>query len=153
MEDSATQTEDWKAQMKKWDQPLEVTLTTTKDDLSEYLDTKLYQYVLYETSDDNLWDLFKDDFKNFTRATFNRFNRTELQRLRAVLRCGGVYVQQNTNTVTIAQSLLDVLNEDEQHKWTDADIEEARRDLQKGPVLSVFISLEEGNKRLQPLVF
>jgi hypothetical protein len=39
---SILQTEEWKARIKKWEQPLEAAPIIAKDDLSEYLDTKLY---------------------------------------------------------------------------------------------------------------
>jgi hypothetical protein len=142
--------EEWKARIQKWRQPLEVVLATTKDDLSEYLDTKLYQYALYDLGDDNLWDVFKYNFKNFSRTTFNRLDRTELLRLRAVLYCGGVYVHQDHKNLSIAQSLVNLVQEEEQHIWSAADINKARTDLQKGPITSVFISLKRGNQRLQP---
>ena len=45
---------------------------------------------------------------------------------------------------------MNVINEDIQHVWSDDNIKEARADLNKGPIFSVFISLE-GNRRLTPL--
>jgi hypothetical protein len=147
-----SQVEEWKARRKKWRYGIDIA-TSTKDDLSEYLNTKLYLYALYDSSDNNLWDLFKHDFKGFTRVAFNRLDQTELLRLRAVLRCGGVYVQQDYKNLTISQSLVNLVQEEEEHIWSAADIDEARIDLQKGPITSIYISLEKGNKLLQPLVF
>jgi hypothetical protein len=99
MDNSILRAEQWKARI-KWRSGIN-TATSTKDDLSEYLNTKLFQATVHEIVDDNLWDLFKHDFKNFSRTTFNYLDRTELLRLRAVLRCGGVYVQGHKN-LTIA---------------------------------------------------
>jgi hypothetical protein len=92
--------------------------------------------------------LFKYDFKNFSRTTFNRLDLKELLCLRAVLRCGGVFVKPNSHELTIAQSLVNLVQEEEQYIWSAADIDEARADLQKGPITSGFISLR-GNRRLQ----
>ena len=123
------------------------TAISTKDDLSEYLNTKLFQATVNEIVNNNLWDLFKYDFKNFSRIIFNRLDRTELLYLRAVLRCGSVYVQGYKNLI-IAQSLVNLVQEKEQYIWSAADIDEARTDLQKGPITSVFILLKGGNQRL-----
>jgi hypothetical protein len=68
-----SQVEEWKARRKKWRYGIDIT-TSTKDDLSEYLNTKLCQYALYDSSDDNLWELFKLDFKGFTQVAFNRLD-------------------------------------------------------------------------------
>jgi hypothetical protein len=84
MDNSLLQVEQWKARI-KWRSGID-TATSTKEQLSEYLNTKLFQAAVHETVDDNLWDLFKHDFKNFSRTTFNRLDRTELLRLRAVLK-------------------------------------------------------------------
>ena len=53
-----------KEKIKKWENGINP-VTTTKEDLQEYLDTKLYQYSIDRTTNNNLWDLFKDNFKNF----------------------------------------------------------------------------------------
>ena len=111
----------WRARIKRWEDGVKLG-TATKEDLQEYLSTKLYQYTLNKTTDDNLWDLFKDDFKDFDTATFNRLTCTEIQGLRTYLRCGGVHVEQNHSRLTIAQSLVNVVQEETKHIWNDADI-------------------------------
>jgi len=62
-------------------------------------------------------------------------------------------VCQDHKNLTIAQSLVNLVQEEEEHIWSTADIDEARTDLQKGPITSIYISLEKGNRLLQPLVF
>jgi hypothetical protein len=56
--------DEWKEKIKKWENGINPA-TAIKEDLQEYLDTKLYQYSIDRTTNDNLWDLFKDNFKNF----------------------------------------------------------------------------------------
>ena len=146
--------DEWKEKIKKWENGINP-VTTTKEDLQEYLDTKLYQYSIDRTTDDNLWDLFKDDFKSFDLLAFNRYNRTELQRLRSYLRCGGVSVDQNTNRLTIAQSLLNVVNEETKRVWNEDDITQfgpVRADLKNGPITSVFVTLEGAGRSDAPNV-
>lgn len=50
---------------------------------------------------------------------------------------------------TLAQTLINVIKEEIQHEWTNADIDEAKANLKKGPITSVFISLAS-NRRLVP---
>ncbi|RFU24245.1 hypothetical protein B7463_g12094, partial [Scytalidium lignicola] len=59
----------WTALIKKWEWGIDLKDTTIKD-IQEYLTTKVYEYRLDGTSDVNLWDLFQEDFKNFTVDTF-----------------------------------------------------------------------------------
>jgi hypothetical protein len=136
---------DWKARMAKWEGGIP-TETASKDDFKEYLDTKLYQYTENRSTDDNLWDLFRDDFRDFTIATFKRaYSLTEQQLLRAYLRRGGVYVEQNHQRLSIAQSLVDVLEQETKHPWKDADVVQPgqiRTDLLTGPITSVYLTLE-----------
>jgi hypothetical protein len=139
--------DDYRELVRKW-RPGIVVAKATDEDLTEFVNTKLYLYCLYEMVDDNLWELFRHDFKDFTsRADFNRLDFVELQRLRKVLRCGGVRVQQNKGTTTIAHTLSAILREKEPYVWAQEDILEAEADLAKGPIRSAFITTIE-NKRL-----
>ena len=74
--------------------------------------------------DKDLWDLFQDDFKNFTLATLTSIRVRYLQSLRSHLRGRGVYITPNNKRTTIAQTLFDVIVEEEQHKWTNDKIQE-----------------------------
>lgn len=135
--------QDWGAKVLKWKYGIDVT-TATDEDILDYMQTKLYDYMSDGVSDDDLWELFQDDFKDFTVDMFTR-NRRETQRLRTCLRCGGVFVASNTKSITIAQKLIDVVNEEEQHKWTEANMKEAELDFKKGPITSVYIGSKEQN--------
>jgi hypothetical protein len=150
--DRSVDNDNYKELARKWRHGINLN-SVRADEITEFLDTKLFQYVLYEIVDDNLWELFRHDFKDFTcRGDFNRFELTEMLRLRKTLRCGGVFVQQNGGTNTIANTLHTVMKEDEQHVWSNEDILAARPDLIKGPILSGFITLTK-NKRLEPVIF
>ncbi|PMD38756.1 hypothetical protein L207DRAFT_43612 [Hyaloscypha variabilis F] len=138
--------DDWKGRIKKWEKGIKPD-TATKEDIQEYINTMIYQYTLDRITDDNLWYGFRFDFKDFTLTHLSAIFWKDLQRLRSYLRCGGVYVQQNRAGITIAQTLHNVLLKEEQHAWTDAEIKESETDLAKGPITSVWISLE-GNRRL-----
>ena len=135
---------DWKAWEKKWRKGI-LTETASKADFTEYLLTKLHGYDESGTTDNNLLELFQDDIKDFTTTTFKRaYTPPELQRLRAYLRCGGVYVEQNHKRLSIPQSLFNVLKEETIHQWNDVEILEdggIRDDLLIGPITSVFLTL------------
>ncbi|RFU23765.1 hypothetical protein B7463_g12573, partial [Scytalidium lignicola] len=115
----------WTALIKKWEWGIDPKDATIKD-IREYLTTK---------------DLFQEDFKNFTVDTFKVITQKEIQSLRNCLRCGGVRVMHNTKSITIAQTLVDVIQEEEQHPWSEEDLQHASQDLQKGPITSVVITL------------
>jgi hypothetical protein len=136
---------DWDAKMEKWEDGIQKD-TASKADFKDYLNTKLYQYTANSSTDNNLWDLFRDDFKGFTTADFKRgYSLTEQQRLRAYLRCGGVYVEQNRQHHTIAQCLVDILEQETIHPWKDTDViqpGQIRTDLLTGPITSFYLTLE-----------
>jgi hypothetical protein len=145
-------TDNFKEMAMKWRHGINLDAATAHE-ISEFLDTKLFQYVLYKIVDDNLWELFRHDFKDFTcRGDFNKLELPEMLRLRKILRYGGIRIQQNTGALTIATTLLSVIKEDIQHVWTNEDLLAARPDLIKGPILSGFITLTK-NKRLEPVIF
>ena len=130
--------EDWNAKIDKWGRGIEAT-EATESDVLDYIRTKVYQYTLDQTHDFNLWDLFQDDFKTFTLTVLGLINRRELQKLRACLRRGGVFVAQNTKNLTIPQTFVNAITEDEQHEWTESDVQEVISDLEGGVVTSRFI--------------
>ena len=68
--------ETWKARIKKWRKGVDI--EANKEELDEFVQTKVFEYKLDKRSDFNLWDLFKDDFKDFTAKTFREINCKEL---------------------------------------------------------------------------
>jgi hypothetical protein len=142
---------DWKGRSKKWGFGIDPK-NSTKDELEEYIQTKIYEYTQYKMGDEDLWDLFTDDFKGFTAEIFGRIRRQDQLSLRSYLRCGGVYVAPcNKPPInrTLAQTLVDVIEEGIQHVWTQTDIDEVKTNLEKGPITSVWIS-PQGDRRLNP---
>jgi len=137
--ESPIPTRKWSKRITKWKNGIDLN-KSTKDDITEYIQTKLYYYVVDRVQDDDLWELFQIDFSHFDAELFKEHHR-ELQNIRRMLRCGGVYVAPNTKNVTMAQRLVEVLEEEEQHEWTQQDLEEADKDLSKGPITSALIKL------------
>ncbi|RFU25514.1 hypothetical protein B7463_g10820, partial [Scytalidium lignicola] len=149
---SVEEQEGWKEKIKRWKYGIHVE-SASSEGLEEFLATKAYEYRSDRTSDSNLWDLFQEDFEHFTVNSFHTIPRKELQILRTCLRCGGVRVAANNKNKSIAQTLYDVLKEEEQHVWTEEDLNEAIQDLRKGPITSTVIRLRTNPTTLQPSLY
>ena len=137
IENSTPQIQGWNKKVKKWRYGIDIN-NIERDKVLEYIQTKLHFYIEDKVQDSDLWELFHKDFKDFSVDIFKQHQR-ETQRLRQVLRCGGVFVALNTKSITIAQCVAEVLGEEEQHVWTVADLVEAEPDLRRGPILSIYI--------------
>ena len=59
--------------MAKWSSGITLD-TATKEDLEEYIATKCHEYVKRKTNDNNLWEVYKYDFENFTTNIFRRMH-------------------------------------------------------------------------------
>ena len=141
------------AKVKKWENGIDpMVTTTTEDDVKEYLETKLWEYNTNNIKDYTLWEAFQDDFSLFnTIEAWEKMQKRDRRRLRAYLRCGGVYVEENTRHITTAQTLLKVVQEETRHPWDDDEIVEdgqIRDDLTIGPITSINVSLEGYRQRL-----
>jgi hypothetical protein len=114
---------DWAEEIDKWGYGIELAEASAKD-IETYIRVKIYENEKYNKMDKDLWDLFQEDFKDFTLATLSSIRTQYVQNLRSHLRSRGVYVAPNTKRTTIGQTLFDVIAEEEQHKWTDDEIQE-----------------------------
>ncbi|KAI1003494.1 hypothetical protein K3495_g4718 [Podosphaera aphanis] len=119
----SSQTIDWRTEEHKWENRINLS-TASPADLTSYTRFKAYYYKNEDVMDSNLWDLFQDDFKDFTISTFSQIKLRALQVLRDCLRSRGVFISKNTKRKTIAQTLFECLQEEEQHIWTLQDIQE-----------------------------
>jgi hypothetical protein len=119
---------DWAKEIDKWGYGINLEEASAKD-IETYIRVKIYENEQDNKMDKDLWDLFQDDFKNFTLATLTSIRVRYLQSLRSHLRGRGVYVAPNNKRTTIAQTLFDVIAEEEQHQWTDEDIKATIKEL------------------------
>jgi hypothetical protein len=114
---------DWAEEIDKWGHGIDLEEASEKD-IETYIRVKIYENEKHDKMDKDLWDLFQEDFKDFTLAILSSIRTQYLQSLRNHLRGRGVYVAPNTKRTTIAQTLFDVIAEEEQHEWTDNEIQE-----------------------------
>jgi hypothetical protein len=112
---------DWKAKANKWEAGID-TENSTSQDLTDYIQTKTHLYEVERAADSDLWDLYQEEFKDFTVATFKKVGTRPLQLLRNTLRSRGVYIQKNDKHNTLAEVLYNTLQEEEQHQWTEDEI-------------------------------
>jgi hypothetical protein len=118
--------------------------------LGRYTRTKIWFYETETISDSTLWDLFRLDFEGFTTETFSKLDGSTLLLLRICLRCGGVWVPPNIRNLSIHGTFMKILEEDEQHEWSQDDVKQASSDLSNHTITSVFITLE---RNLRPEVY
>jgi hypothetical protein len=103
--------EDWPELVKKWDEG--ISDLGDKAQLKEYTRTKIWLYEVESISDFTLWNQFRMDFEGFTAETFKKIGSSTLQSLRICLRCGGVWVPNNSKHLSIQDTFMTVLEEDE----------------------------------------
>jgi hypothetical protein len=83
--------EKW-ARVKKWEVGLDPT-TATKEDIKDYVESKIWEYTQNEVADHILWELFRYDFRFFnSTSAFDKLQILDRSKLRAYLRCGGIYI-------------------------------------------------------------
>ncbi len=77
---------------------------TDPQSVAEYIKTKQAEYEEHDFIDSDLWELFKEDFTDFTEQIFKDCNQQTIRKLRSFLRT------RRTNTakdkyITVAYSL------------------------------------------------
>jgi len=126
----------WTEKIAKWGDDIN-TDTATKDELGEYVETKIYVHEREGFTDYNLWSLFKEEFEGWTKDSFKLLRRGTRTKLRLHLIKRGDYVAPYNNRYPISDSLFNVVNQEEQHEWTDQELSEAL--VQVNPMISVAL--------------
>jgi len=67
----------WKERIPRHGYRMDVA-TALKEDLEEYVETKIYKYIYKNFTDYILWSLFQEDFKGFTADNFKKI-RTDIR--------------------------------------------------------------------------
>jgi hypothetical protein len=94
-----------------------------KEEINEFVKFKLLEYGDCRLVDDDLWEVYQDDFKTFTTQTFKECNQISIRNLRQLLRVRGVWVRKHRNA-TVPESLFQTLQEDDPTEWTETEIRE-----------------------------
>jgi hypothetical protein len=133
--------------LKKWQFGIGDISLAKDEQLNSYVDAKLQEYQLYNSIDTELWEIYQDDFKAFTEPHFSNLKLRTKQRLRNSLRSRGVYVPPYTRTKPLGTTLFEIAQEEEQHQWTTAELDDLQAEFQLGELHSKKLL-----KTLQPSV-
>ncbi|TQS34133.1 hypothetical protein Golomagni_05497 [Golovinomyces magnicellulatus] len=87
--------------------------------------------------DDDLWMAYQKDFENWSEETFKIAHVNAIRSLRDFLRENGVFVNK-AKSVNMIKSLMETLDETDQHIWTPPEIQ---YQLARGPMNSRLIPL------------
>lgn len=89
--------------------------------LQTYIVQRLSWYSEIEYTTSRLWELFREDFGNWTLEMMNRCKVDILYLLRDSLTKNGVFVPRDNRRLAIR--LLEVINEEQEHEWTQEEME------------------------------
>ena len=127
----------WAEKITKYDDGI-IAATATKEELGEYVTTKVYIHVQEEFTDYTLWTVFQEEFKGFAADDFKRMHTDTRAQFRTHLLQRGVYVAKHSNRVTISERLFEVIQREEQHQWIDEDIKTTIKELAE-PLITVAL--------------
>ena len=111
--------------------------TASEEDLEEYVETKIYEYIYKNFTDYTLRSLFQEEFEGFTIEDFIKIRSITRAKLRIYLLQRGVYVATHSNRYPLYKVLHDVLTEEEPHEWIDEEIIGALKEV--SPMITVAL--------------
>jgi len=111
--------------------------TALKEDLEEYMETKIYKYTYKNFTDYILRSLFQEEFKGFTIKDFRKIRSITRVKLCTYLLQRGVYIATYSNRYPLYKVLHDVLTEEEPHEWIDKEITGALKEV--SPIIIVAL--------------
>ena len=80
-----------------------------KDELGEYIETKVYVHIQENFTDYILQTVFKEEFKGFTTKDFRRMRIDIRAKLHTYLLKRGVYIGRHNNRYLILEALFNLL--------------------------------------------
>ena len=118
-----SQSENLRGEVTNFGKQIDFSKDLTEGDINGYI---AWRIAIWEDSryrDRDLWIAFIDDFDDFKKDTFDIASKDYRIKLRDYLRANGVFVRKQPR-LSIVSELCNVLMEDEQHKWTNEEIED-----------------------------
>lgn len=101
----------------------------TKDELVDFVQTSIYLQKSQDLIDTDLQAVFQEQFEGFTAEDFRMVHINIGLNLRKHLLKRGVYVGKYNNKATLSNVLYEVVQQEEQHEWTDKEIEATIKEL------------------------
>jgi len=127
---------EWKERIARYGYRIDIA-TTLEEDLEQYIETKIYEYIYKNFTDYILRSLFQEEFKGFTIENFRKIRSITRVKLRTYLLQRGVYVAIHSNRYPLYKVLYNVLIEEEPYKWTDKEITGALKEV--SPIIIVAL--------------
>ena len=112
-------------------------VTTLEEDLEEYIEIKIYEYIYKNFTDYILQLLFQEEFKGFTIKDFRKIRFITRVKLRTYLLQRGVYIATHSNRYPLYKVLYNILTEEEPYEWTDKEIIRALKKV--SPIIIVVL--------------
>ena len=97
--------------------------------------TVIYQSCKYK--DDNLWQMFYEDFEGFTMEIFAQAHRQALRDLQVHLIIQGIWVKRPKGSISYARTLQDCINETIPAKWTEERTKERYKLIQSAEIPTI----------------
>jgi hypothetical protein len=113
------------------------TENATPDNLEEYVTAKIYEHNYENVTDHELWTVFKEEFENFTASNFKQLRIGTRSKLRTHLLRRGVYVEKYNTKRHLSDVLFSLLQEEEQHVWTNNELADTLVELKPMITLSL----------------
>jgi len=105
----------WKERIARHGYRIDVA-TALEEDLEEYMETKIYEYIYKNFTDYTLRLLFQEEFEGFTIKDFRKICSITKVKLRTYLLQRGVYVATHSNRYPFYKVLYNALTEEEPHE-------------------------------------
>ena len=106
---------EWTAKVQKHSYGIN-TESAMKEELEEYIETRIYMYRYRNFTDYMLWTVFQKDFEDFTADTFRKVQTDTRAELHTHLLQRGVYVTAHDKRNSISKMLADTIVEEEFYK-------------------------------------
>ena len=106
---------DWKERIAKYGYGIDLEITTN-DNLTEYVETKIYLYTQYNLIDYLLQTVFQEDFKDFILEFFKQVQFGIKMGIHNYLVKRGVYITKHSNKYLLGRILTDVFLEEKPYK-------------------------------------
>jgi transposase InsO family protein len=120
----------------KWGWGIELKEDTKREDITDYIYVKTYEWETDKSFDSDLWELCKDALNGWEERHFGMARTKHLQSLRRILRCGGICIRTSQKGQSLANALYTTFLAPEPPVWTPQDLEDAKTDLCNGSVTS-----------------
>jgi hypothetical protein len=105
MSNSGAEPDEWRDTMEKFKDGIDAA-KATKDELGDYIETRIHVYTRDNFKDYTLWGIYLEDFQGWTMEDFRRARTNAKSKLCALLLQRGVYVARHSNRYPLAKSSL-----------------------------------------------